>query len=165
LPERDEKVEQLAKRTWEWRAVGDTMRIAKQFGYPKNQHGRATQLDGLEWGDVPENVKDHIREMAEKEIILIETTQQTEATRYLVTLFRELERLHPTVCGAMSHAIAWDDKRERLVLLLNLGDVVYASRLRPDDLTDDPVATAASLMAQVKPELANRDADLISFKR
>ena len=132
---------------------------------PKSQYGYATQLDGLEWGDVPENVKNHIRDMAEKEIILIKTTQQTEATKYLVTLFRELERLHPTICGAMSHGIAWDDKRERLALLVNLGDCVYAHRLRPDDLTDDPVVTAAGLIAKVEPELAGNDAGLITFKR
>ena len=161
-----EKVEQLAKRIWsEWLTLGDTMRIAEQFGYPKNPYGYAPQLDGLEWGEVPENVKKHIRDMAEKEIILIETTPQTEATKYLVTLFRELERLHPTKCGAMSHGIAWDDKRERLALLVNLGDCVYAHRLRPDDLTDDPVVTAAGLMAKVEPQLANDDADLITFKR
>lgn len=161
-----EKVEQLAKRIWsEWLTLGELMRIAEQFGYPKNPCGYATQLDGLEWDDVPENVKKHIRDMAEKEIILIETTQQTEATKYLVTLFRELERLRPTIGGAMSHGIAWDDKRERLVLLVNVGDCVHAHRLRPDDLTDDPVVTAAGLMARVEPELGNGDADLITFKR
>jgi|ERR1700676_2289693 len=91
--------------------------------------------------------------MAEKEIILIQTSRQTEVTKYLVNLFRELERLHPTKCGAMSHGIAWDDKRERLVLLLNLGDCVYAHRLLPDDLTSDPVVTATDLIAKAKPDL------------
>jgi hypothetical protein len=129
-----------------------------RLGYPKNQYGHATQLDGLKWGDVPENVKDHVRGLAEKEIILIQTIPRTEVTKYLVTLFRELERLRPTICGAMSHGIAWDDKRESLVLLVNLGDFVYAHRLRPDDLTSDPIVTAASLMAKVEPELVNTDA-------
>lgn len=161
MPEQTENVEQLAKRIWSERlTLGDTMRIVEQFGYPKNQYGYATQLDGLEWDDVPENVRDNVRDMAKKEMVLIETTQQTEATKYLVTLFRELERLHPTACGATSHGIAWDDKRECLVLLVNLGDFVYAHRLHPDDLTGDPVVTAASLMAKVEPELANQDADL-----
>jgi hypothetical protein len=73
--------------------------------------------------------------------------------------------LRPTKCGATSHGIAWDDKRERLVLLVNLGDFVYTHRLRLDDLTSDPVTTAASLMAKAEPELANNDADLITFKR
>jgi hypothetical protein len=50
-----------------------------------------------------------------------------------------------------------------LVLLVNLGDFVYAHRLRPDDLKDDPVATAATLMAKATPELTNRDAELITF--
>jgi hypothetical protein len=166
LPEQREQVEQLAQRIWsEWLNLGDTMRIAEQFGYPKNQYGYATQLDGLKWGDVPENVKDHVRGMAEKEIILIQTTPRTEVTKYLVTLFRELERLRPTICSAMSHGIAWDDKRESLIMLVNLGDFVYAHRLRPDDLSGDPVVTAASLMAKVGPELVNPDADLITFKR
>ena len=64
-------------------------------------------------------------------------------------------------CGAMSHGIAWDDKRERLVLLVNLGDCVYAHRLLPDDLTSDPVVTATDLIAKAKPELAKSDTDLI----
>ena len=68
-------------------------------------------------------------------------------------------------CDATSHGIAWDDKRERLVPLVNLGDFVYAHRLKPDDLKDDRVATAATLMAKVEPELASRHADLIMFKR
>jgi hypothetical protein len=166
LPELTELVEQLARRIWsEWLTLGDRMRIAEQFGYPKNQYGYATRLNGVEWGVVPENVKDHVRGMAEKEIILIQTTPQTEATKYLVALFRELERLRPSICGAMSHGIAWDDKKECLVLLVNCGDCVYAHRLRPNELISDPVATAANLMAKVEPELANDDADLITFKR
>jgi hypothetical protein len=52
-----------------------------------------------------------------------------------------------------------------LVPLVNLGDFVYAHRLKPDDLKDDRVATAATLMAKVEPELASRHADLIMFKR
>ncbi len=166
MTEQPEQVEQLAQRIWsEWLTLGDNMRIAEHFGYPKNQFGYAAQLDGLKWGDLPDNVKDHVREIAEKEIVLIRTTPQTEITKYLVTLFRELERLRPTICGAMSHGIAWDDKRESLVLLVNLGDFVYAHRLRPDDLTNDPIATAANLMAKVAPELSSDDADLIMFKR
>jgi hypothetical protein len=141
------------------------MRIAEQFGYPKNEYGYAAQLDGLKWGDVPENVKDHVREFAEKEINLIRATPRSEATKYLVTLFRELERLRPTVCGAMFHGIAWDDRRECLTLLVNLGDFVYAYRLRPDDLTSDPVATAESLISRVETELRNNDENLITFKR
>jgi hypothetical protein len=108
---------------------------------------------------------DHVRDMAKNEIVLIQTTPQSEITKYLVTLFRELERLRPNICGAMSHGIAWDDKRERLVLLINLGDAVYAHRMLPDDLTSDPVVTAANLMAKVEPELTNKDADFITFKR
>ena len=166
LPEQTEQVEQLAQRIWsEWLTFGDIMRIAEQFGYPKNQFGYAAQLDGLKWGDLPENVKVHIRDMAEKEIALIRTTPQTEITKYLVTLFRELERLRPNICSAMSHGIAWDDKRERLVLLINLGDFVCVHRMLPDDLTSDPVLTAANLMAKVKPELTNKDAERIMFKR
>jgi hypothetical protein len=167
MPEKTD-VEKLAKRIWsEWLTLGDTMRIAEQFGYPKNQLGYATQLDGLQWSDVPEKVKDHVRDLAEKEIILIQTKQPTEISKYLVSLLRELERLRPTPCGAMSHGIAWDDKRERLVLLVNLGDVVYAHRLQPDDLADDPRLTAERLFARVAPELAcgPGEADLITFKR
>src|SRR5579862_3290399 len=47
LPELTEQVEQLAQRIWsEWLTLGDTMRIAEQFGYTKNQYGYATQLNG-----------------------------------------------------------------------------------------------------------------------
>ena len=70
MAEQTEQVEQLAQRIWsEWLTLGDIVRIAEQFGYPKNQFGYAAQLDGVKWGDLPENVKDHIREMAEKEIV------------------------------------------------------------------------------------------------
>ena len=166
MPEQTEQIEQLAQRIWsEWLTVGDIMRIAELFGYPKNQFGYAAQFDGAKWSDLPENVKDHIRGMAAKEILLIQTTPQTEITRYLVTLFRELDRLRPNVCGALSHGIAWDDKRERLVLLINVGDFVSVHRMLPDELTSDPVLTAANLMAKVKPELSSNDADLITFKR
>jgi hypothetical protein len=92
-------------------------------------------------------------------------TPQSEVARYLIAMFRELESLRPTRYGATSHGIAWDDKRDRLVLLVNLGDFVYPYLLRPDDLTGDPVTTTASLMSKVEPELANKDADLIAFKR
>jgi hypothetical protein len=108
---------------------------------------------------------DHVRDMAKNEIVLIQTTPQSEITKYLVTLFRELERLRPNICGAMSHGIAWDDKRERLVLLINLGDAVCAHRMLPDDLASDLVVTAANLMAKVMPELSSQDADFITFKR
>jgi hypothetical protein len=166
LPEQTEQVEQLAQRIWsEWLTLGDTMRIAEQFGYPKNQFGYATQLDGAKWDELPDNVMDHVRDMAKNEIVLIQTTPQSEITKYLVTLFRELERLRPNICGAMSHGIAWDDKRERLVLLINLGDAVCAHRMLPDDLASDLVVTAANLMAKVMPELSSQDADFITFKR
>lgn len=166
MPDQKEQIERLAERIWtEWLNLRDMWRIAEQFGYPKDEYGWATQLDGLKWSELPENVKNHVRDMAEEEIVLIETTPQTEVTRYLITLFRELERLRPTICGAMSHGIAWDDKRERLALLVNLGDFVYAHRLRPDDLATDPVATAAKIMAKVEPELSSRDGDFIAFKR
>jgi hypothetical protein len=141
------------------------MRIAEQFGYPRNHYGHATQLNYLPWDDVPERAKDQVRGMAEKEIVLVQTIQPTAATQYLITLFRELERLRPALCTALSHGIAWDNKKECLTLLVNLGDCVYAHRLRSDDLTSDPAVTAANLMAKVEPELANNDADLITFKR
>jgi hypothetical protein len=36
LPEQKEQVEQLAQHIWsEWLTLGDTMRIAERFGYPK----------------------------------------------------------------------------------------------------------------------------------
>src|SRR5579871_4700968 len=166
MTEHTEQVEQLAHRIWsEWLTLRDTMRIAEQFGLPRNEHGYATYLDGMEWSDLPKNVKDHVREMAEKEIILIQTVPQTEVTKYLLILFRELERLRPTICGAMSHCIAWDHKKECLYLLLNRGDCVSAHRLRPDDLTSDAAAAAAQIMTRVVPELASDDEDLITFKR
>lgn len=37
LPDQIEQVELLAQRIWsEWLTLGDTMRIAERFGYPKN---------------------------------------------------------------------------------------------------------------------------------
>jgi hypothetical protein len=35
----------------------------------------------------------------------------------------------------------------------------------PDDLTSDPILTAANLIAKVTPELTSKDADFITFKR
>lgn len=48
---------------------------------------------------------------------------------------------------------------------MNVGDFVCVHRMLPDDLTSDPVLTAANLMAKVNPELSSNDADLIMFKR
>jgi hypothetical protein len=90
-----EQVELLAQRIWsEWLTLGDTMRIAEQLGYPKNEYGWATQFDGLKWGDLPENVKDRVRNGG-TEIVLVQTTPQTEVTRYLVTLFRSWSACAP----------------------------------------------------------------------
>lgn len=88
----------------------------------------------------------------------------TTVSGYLTTLFRELERLHPTA-SATSHGIAWDEEQERLVLLVNLGDCVYLHALTPGDLTSDPIATAAKLWAKAEPEIDKPDADIIGFKR
>ena len=38
-----------------------------------------------------------------------------------------------------------------MVLLVNLGDFVFAYRLRPDDLKDDPVATGLLLWPKWSP--------------
>jgi hypothetical protein len=85
---------------------------------------------------------------------------------YLKTMFRELERLWPTM-GVTSHAIAWDEETEKLIVLFNAGDVVFPYTLEPGDVQDDPIATAAHLASRGKAELDNPDVDdhLITFKR
>lgn len=62
------------------------------MGYPPNQYGYHTAPDGLKRGELPAEVKDHVRDMAKKEMQVIQTPS-TEAAQYLITLFRELERL------------------------------------------------------------------------
>ena len=89
----------------------------------------------------------------------------TNASEYLTLLFRELERLHPTIGSAASHGIAWDCNEERLLLLFNVGDCVIPLALHPSDLTSDPIATAATLAGRGEAENRNPDVDLITFKR
>ena len=99
----------------------------------------------------------------------MDQTQQSETavTNYLKALFRELERLWPTSIGPTSHAIAWDNDIEGLVLLINVGDCVFPYVLHPRDITDDAVATAETLVARGRFDLEKPDAEnrLITFKR
>jgi hypothetical protein len=165
MAERTVPVEQLAEHIWlEWLNGHETMKIAKDFGYSPNPYGYYTALDEVEWGDLPDNVKDHIRDMAEKEYA-IQITPPTEAAQYLITLFRELDRLRPAAGWSVaSHGIIWDKKREKLTLLVNVGDAVSLYRLRPDELTNDPVATAASIITKAEDCVHDPDADIVMFK-
>jgi hypothetical protein len=99
----------------------------------------------------------------------MDRTQESETpvTEYLKALFRELERLWPAGASPTSHAIAWDNDIEGLVLLINVGDCVFPYVLHPRDITDDPVATAGNLVARGRFDLGKPDADhqLITFKR
>jgi hypothetical protein len=163
------QVEEFAQRIWgRWLNGGDTGRLAKQFGYSPNEYGYYVALDEVDWKDLADNVKDHIRDMAKEEILLTETVPQTETVKYLNAMFRELERLWPVTYAATSHGIAWDYNRERLVLLVVLGDCVFPYFVRPDDLTNDPIVTAAHLAATVRArldkELPEDDDRLITYK-
>src|ERR1700692_1966559 len=99
----------------------------------------------------------------------MDRTQGSErpVTEYLNALFREMVRLWPTSASPTSHAIAWDNKIEGLVLLINVGDCVFPYVLHPRDITDDPVATAENLEARGRLDLQKQDAEnrLITFKR
>jgi hypothetical protein len=162
----EDQVEHMAERIWsEWLTYGDTMRIAKEFGYPPNQYGHYTALRDVEWKDLAENIKAYVRDMARQEISVAETPP-TEAAQYLIALFSELDRLRPAASWSVSsHGILWDKKREKLVLLLNFGDAVSLHRLRPDDLTGDPVAAAANILSNINPDINAPEADVVMFKR
>jgi|ERR1039458_5801248 hypothetical protein len=91
---------------------------------------------------------------------------ETPVTKYLKALFRELERLWPASASPTSHAIAWVNDTEGLVLLINVGDCVFPYALHPCDITDDPVSTAENLVARGRFDLAKPGAEnhLITFK-
>jgi hypothetical protein len=93
--------------------------------------------------------------------------KESPVTKYMKVLFRELERLWPTRGGPTSHAIAWNDEIEGLVLLMNIGDCVFPCILHQGDITDDPVATAENLIARSRFNLAQPGGEdhLITFKR
>jgi hypothetical protein len=155
---RTEQVEQIAHKIWSNRTGRDCDRIEKQCG--------ASQLGWLEWDALPEKVRDYMRDMAEEKVAYMQTLPPlSEIERYLISLFRELERLRPTHYGAISHGIAWDSDWERLILLINRGDAASLHPLNPGDLTSDPAVTAASLAGKVEPELDNPDINMISIKR
>jgi len=119
----------------------------------------------VEWDQLSEKVKDHLREMAAQEVAAMQTPP-SDVEPYLMTLLRELERLRTAATwSTTSHGVVWDKLWGRLVLLVNIGDAVYLHPLLPGDLTGDPVATAAGLTAKVQPEIDKPDADIIGFKR
>jgi hypothetical protein len=157
-----EQVEQYAQKLWKHRSYNFIWRIERECGYPESHRER--HLADLEWSQLPDEVKDRLGDMATGEVAAIQTPL-TVVERYLIAMLRELERLRPTKFSAASHGIVWDDKWERLLLLVNLGDVVYPHPLHPGDLTSDPIATAANLWKKVKPEIEKPDHDAIGFKR
>jgi hypothetical protein len=163
VAEQTEEVEQYARKLWKHRSYNFLWQVEDACGYPRSRYPNRSLVD-LEWEQLPDGVKDHVREMAAKEVAAMQGPA-SEIEQYLITMLRELERLHPTRLSAASHGIVWDDKWERLLLLVNLGDVVYPHPLHPGDLTSDPIATAASLWEKVKPELQKPDHDSIGFKR
>lgn len=61
MAERAERVEQYAQKLWSLRTVGDSWRYAEQCGYQKSE------LNWLEWGNLPERVGDYVRDEAERE--------------------------------------------------------------------------------------------------
>jgi len=76
-----------------------------------------------------------------------------EVEQYLMTLFRELERLWPTKSYDASHGMLGEKETQGLVPIFNVGDVHFMCPVKPGDLSDDPVATAARLVAYGKAEL------------
>jgi hypothetical protein len=155
--------EQLAQKFWEHRSYNFIWRIEKECGYPESRYPTRSLAD-LGWDQLPEKVKDHLHEMAAKEVAAMQTPP-SEIEQYLITLFRELDRLRPAATwSATSHGVVWDKLWERLLLLVNLGDCVYPHPLIPGDLTRDPIATAANLWAKVEPAINDPDIDLIGFK-
>jgi hypothetical protein len=162
VAEQAEQVEQFARKLWENRSSNFIERIEKECGYPKNTLDSGPW--GLEWDQLPDKAKDHLREMAAQEVAAMQTPP-SEVEQYLITMFRELERLRPVKYGATSHGIAWDNDWERLVLLVVLGDAAYLHPLYPGDLTRDPIATAANLWAKAEPEIDKPDANYVGYKR
>jgi hypothetical protein len=162
MAEQAEKVERLAQKYWKHRSYNFIWRIEGENGYPES--GRERYLADLDWDQLPEKVKKHLREMAAKEVVAMQVPP-SEIEQYLIAVLRELKRLRHSFCGATSHGIAWDDRWERLVLLVVLGDCIYPHPLHPGDLTNDPIATAASLAAKVEPEIEKPDHDVIGYKR
>jgi hypothetical protein len=162
MAERAERIEQYAHKIWENRTGRDCDEIEKQCG--------VSGIDWLKWSELPEGVKDHVRDLAEEQVAFMQTLPPpTEIEQYLTSLFRELERLRPTHFNAISHGIAWDREWDRLILLVNRGDVASLHPLNPGHLTGDAIATAAKLAAKVEAEINNPDSDdnldYISIKR
>jgi hypothetical protein len=112
--ERTEQIEQCAQKLWAHRSSNFIKRVEKESGNANgelNPHNAGSW--GLEWGQLPDKTKDHIREMAAKEVEAM-SVQQTEAEQYLITLLRELDRLQPAATWAVSsHGLIWDKTWER----------------------------------------------------
>jgi hypothetical protein len=82
-----------------------------------------------------------------------------------MTLFRELDRLRPACTSSVSsHGIIWDKKLEKLLLFVNRGDSASLHRLRPDELTNDPIATAVNIIAKAENHYDDPEADEYGFK-
>lgn len=71
---------------------------------------------------------------------------------YILDLLREVQRIHPSRSRESNHGVTWDhnDSGDILVLLVCVGDALWKYKINPADLSDDPVETAARLVAQFK---------------
>jgi hypothetical protein len=68
---------------------------------------------------------------------------------YILALLGEIERLHPAPKHSrLRHGITRDESGDGLVLLVCVGDALWHHKIDPADLSDDPVETAARLVAQ-----------------
>lgn len=166
MAERTAMIEQFAERIWlKSLYANEIVKITEEFGFsPPNPFCSNQAPDEVEWGDLPDNVKECIRNLAEREHA-IQTTPPTEAAQYLMTLFRELDRLRPAdTWSVSSHGIIWDKKLEKLLLFVNRGDSASLHRLRPDELTNDPIATAANIISKAEYDYDDPEADEYVFK-
>ena len=164
--ERTEQIEQYAQKLWEHRSYNFIKKVEKVCGYPEGELDPPSVGSwGLEWGQLPGNIKDHLREMAAQEVEAM-SAPQSQIEHYLTTMLRELDRLRPAAAyGVAAHGLLWDKTWGRLLLVLNVGDCVSLYPLRNGDLTIDPNATAVSLADKTALGVDDPDADFVMFKR
>ena len=79
----------------------------------------------------------------------------TDKADYVFSLLREIERIHPPRQRGAHHGILWEpgDEGDILILLICVGNAYWKIRTRPADFSDDPVETAARLVALIRDKI------------